>query len=59
MKWTLAAALITVMCFSSQLVVAADSLREEALQAFSPIPLGPPELKNNLNSPEKVELGKS
>lgn len=58
MKWKLAAALIAVICFSFQLAVAAGPLREEALQAFSPIPLGPPEMKNNPITPEKVELGK-
>jgi len=58
MKWKLAAALIAIICFSFQLTVMADSLRENALDAFSPIPLGPPDLKENPLTPEKVELGK-
>ena len=38
--------------------IASDSLRSEALQNFEPIPLGPPELKNNPQTPVKVDLGK-
>jgi cytochrome c peroxidase len=58
MKWKLAVTLIAVICFSFHLAVAVISPREEALQAFLPIPLGPPELKGNPITPEKVELGK-
>ncbi|VAW38503.1 Cytochrome c551 peroxidase [hydrothermal vent metagenome] len=58
MKWRTGAILTAILCFSFQPVMAGNSLRNEALQAFKPIPTVTPELKGNPVTPAKIELGK-
>ena len=50
---------LLVLCLLPSLgVFAGDSLMKEARQYFKPIPFGPPEIKDNPLTVEKIELGK-
>ncbi|MCB2180635.1 MAG: cytochrome-c peroxidase [Desulfobulbaceae bacterium] len=57
MKWKMLLAAGAFFLFCSP-VMAADSLRTQASEVFEPIPLGPPELKANPQTPAKEDLGK-
>lgn len=57
MKWKVAFALLAAGCIFSKLVAAEDTLRMEAMNIFSPIPVKPTVLDTPL-AQEKVELGK-
>ena len=50
--------LLAGVCFLAQPVFAAETLRDQALRSFKPIPSSPPKLKGNPGTPAKVELGK-
>lgn len=58
MKWKMVSALTVVMCLSFQLAAANNTLREDALKTFQPIPMGPQDLKDNPITPNKIQLGK-
>lgn len=58
MYWKLMMSILAMVCFWVQPVLAENTLIEQALQSFQPIPTVPPELKGNHITPEKIELGK-
>lgn len=55
MKMMLTVGAILCMCSTA---MADDALRKQALESFKPIPLGPPELQANPQTPIKEDLGK-
>ena len=58
MRWKMIMTVAALLCIVALPAVAKDDLREQALQVFKPVPMGPPDLKGNPITPEKVELGK-
>jgi cytochrome c peroxidase len=57
MKWKVFFVAMAAAGMLVQQGVAQDSLRQEALEYFTPIPADPPVLQENPLTPEKVELG--
>lgn len=58
MYWKTIMAVVALTCLIALPAVAKDTLREQALKTFKPVPLGPPDLKSNPITPEKMALGK-